>query len=206
MAKTSSLTLVLVQAGPTDWDDQGRISGVSDHPLSRKGRANLTQIASELGIPLEMTLCGPEEACLSAAEFIAAAGGSKIKEYKDLHEVAMGCWEGMRSEELLQRYTSAYRGWKKDPSVVTAPEGEALETARRRLIDVVAAEATRFADAGESVAVIVRPLAFGLLRCWLTDRPTADLWDVLESSGPMERMTVDRAWLRQSRQLAREAV
>ncbi|HVZ93598.1 MAG TPA: histidine phosphatase family protein, partial [Phycisphaerales bacterium] len=50
MGKQTGIQVVLVRSGRTEWDDAGRLQGVTDLPLSESGRSALGgQLGSAFG-------------------------------------------------------------------------------------------------------------------------------------------------------------
>jgi broad specificity phosphatase PhoE len=96
----------------------------------------------------------------------------------DLAEVDLGLWEGLLSEELVDRYPKAYKAWTHDPSAVDVPEGERFEAARSRALDQLGRGLLRLAVKSDhpAVGVVVRPLMYGILRGRLLGRETNEIW------------------------------
>ncbi|MCY2964424.1 MAG: histidine phosphatase family protein, partial [Planctomycetota bacterium] len=68
--------LILVRPGCTDFDEQQRIQGALDLPLSRKGREQVAHLMRDMAsVELDLVYASPTEPALSTAEQIAAARG-----------------------------------------------------------------------------------------------------------------------------------
>ena len=72
----------------------------------------------------------------------------------------------------------AARNEQIDPASVIPPEGEPFAEAQARLMTEIAKSTLRL-KADTAVAVVLRPLAWGAVRCALEEKPTSDLWDLL---------------------------
>jgi hypothetical protein len=81
---------------------------------------------------------------------------------------------------------------------VSIPSGEPLVAAQQRLTEIIDNLPTRFSTDAQHVAMVVRPLAWGLLRCWAEDRPLADLWELLEPECTMTPVLVLSSRLREA--------
>ncbi len=190
MGKASKIRLLVARAGSTAWDDAGRVQGGSDLPLSESGRAAVVVgLTSLKATSLDVILCGPDEASQETARLLAQtakSGGAKVKIVPELAEVELGLWEGMLGEDLQERFPRACRQWQEDPASVNAPEGECLGAAAERVVRglVEALERVKgpsgWRGTGEepavAAAVVLRPIALGIVRCWLNNVPTNRLW------------------------------
>ena len=192
MTKIRALNLLVFRAGPTVWDAQGLVSGSADMPLipealhlAKATFACLNGTASKVAA----VCCGPEEACVKAADLFAAYCGVQELVDKGLQEVSLGLWEGLREGEISHRYTSLHRQWRQDPFSVVVPESEGFEKAARRVVQTLLKLMPKRAAmlkrsllqahiprglgtglvgglaAGESplIGVVVRPWIFGML-------------------------------------------
>lgn len=203
MGKARHAGVWLVRAGPTTWDDEGRLCGAADLPLSKAGGSAAAERARALaGQALSVVLCGPDEASRVTAEQISAACGVAAKPNPELRDIGLGLWEGVREADLEGRCKTTYRQWKSDPASVSVPGGELFDTARDRMVAAVRKLVPKHASGSSTMCVVLRPMALGLVRCWLEARPTTDLW-ALGTEGPgVERYTVDCERLREKLGLA----
>ena len=178
--------IVLLRAGPTAWEREGRICGAADLPLD-EGVATAIAEAAGAGLAAQgrpdrkprLLLVGPGEACQQAGGVVGARFEIKPKTVNGLSEVGLGLWEGVRGDELDERCPSAYRQWRSDPASVDAPEGENLGDAQDRL---VSAMDTALGRKRQGTAVIVlRSMAWGLVKLWCEGRPISELWDEIDT-------------------------
>lgn len=185
MAKAAK-NLLLMRSGQTDWDASGRVQGAADLPLSPAGRSVVQAEASTLlGRELAMVLTAPDEASRETARLVAEATGSKVVVVPELAEPALGLWEGMRYDDLEKRYCRAGRVFLEDPCGVVAPDGDALPATAERVLKAFA-KATSRCKAGASVAVVVRPIALGVIRCALNEADLGQLWAMATDRPAME--------------------
>jgi broad specificity phosphatase PhoE len=191
--RTPILNLVLVRSGRTEWDLAGRLAGHSDHPLSDSGREELLAAidAAELP-PIGLVLHGPDEASASTATILAAkTGAPRTRGLAGLTEVDLGLWCGLGAGVLEDRYCSAFRQWRDDPSAVSVPEGEPIGDAESRVAKAVAGAVERVKPNGHAVAIVLRPVVFQLLRRRMLDRPLSDVWDSSLGRPVLEQYQVD---------------
>lgn len=192
MAKARDLTVLLVRSCATEWDDCGRLVGSSDLPLCEAGRGRLEQALDAMGpIDLELVLCSPDEGSVQIAELVAGSTNAKVRVVENLGDVRLGLWEGLRGNELAERYPTTFRHWQSDPGSVQVPGGESFHEARERIVDglVRAIEKTRAKNT--RIGVVVRPMAWAVLRCWLGSMPSNRVWEALRDAPLMAWHEVD---------------
>ena len=102
---------------------------------------------------------------METADIIAKKFGRKSKILAKLKEVDAGLWDGLTTEELKRRYPKIFKKWLTDPSSVCPPEGEEIQEAYLRLKDVM--EWIIWKQAAHRIAIVLGPLAFGLIRCMI---------------------------------------
>lgn len=204
MAKSNEINVLLLRSGTTEWDKAGRLSGSCDLPLCEAGCRDAEDLAAKLAsTPLSVIYCGPDDACVATAEAVARVTGSKVKPIADLGEIGLGLWEGLLGSEIEEKYPTAYRQWIEDPASVNAPEGEPMLEAEDRILGAVAKALDKVRDGSGGVALVLRPLALGVVRCWLAGEAVSNLWSMVKGCPSAEWRVVPRAMLRQVRDESR---
>lgn len=197
--------IILVVWGRTDWSDAGRLEGVTDLPLNAAGRSEVVALAERLrqSAPDEIHH-GPEEAARETARLLGAGLDLRPKRAtKNLQEVNLGLWQGLRREEIEERFTSAYDEWRAHPETVSLPEGEAMAHAMDRL-HTAAMKCIKRKE-GKRIMLVVGPMASAILRSTLGDGTMSMFWEFLDAGervtcltypptpGPAEPVAVDSA-------------
>ena len=83
--------VVLIRSGATAYDEQNRVQGILDIPLSERGRAEVAQLAEKLAraepsaLALAALYCGPGESVVRTAEIVGKAIGLRPRRIDDLH-------------------------------------------------------------------------------------------------------------------------
>lgn len=202
MAKANDLKVLLVRAASTEWDEAGRICGKCDLSASKSGREALIQAAEGLnGSSPPLILTSGDAVSRESAELLASGSGARVRVVEGLGEIDFGLWEGLREQEVKDRYPTAYRQWEEDPTGVSVPGGESLADAESRVLMSLSRSLEKVKES--SVAVVLRPVVLGLVRCWLTGRSTRGLWDEVESAPAMEWHVVSRVRLKDVREALR---
>lgn len=168
-AGTTELVVTVIVAGPTAWDEQERLGGRADMPLSGLGFEIARRHANQLpkGRSLGCVVSGTDEASREVARLLAerTTEPARVRVEPDLAEMDVGLWEGMRRGELLGRCPKVCRGWEADGNAFTPPEGESFAEVSDRIGRVMERLVGR--SKGDGLTVVVRPIVAGIVKHWL---------------------------------------
>ncbi len=168
--------VILIPAGQTDWQAQGRLTGDTDLPLNENGhRMAIAHGEAIADLRPAVIHCGPEEATKQTATIIARELSVKTRAATDLREMDLGHWEGLSREDLQKRFAKVYRQWRTSPGSVEPPEGEAMPDVANRLLKGVDKIVKRHKD--QTVALILGRFAYAILRCQFDDGSLRQFWD-----------------------------
>lgn len=163
-------TIVLIRAGQTTYDEQSRLLGNLDMPLSAEGVDQVDGIINELqlhDLNLQAIIASPTDPATSTARAISAAFGDvKIKEPEELRNVDQGLWQGLAEEEVRHRYPRVFRQGKEKPHAICPPEGESLSEAARRLQKVLNKAIRKY----DVFAIVVPDPLATVIRCTVQQR------------------------------------
>lgn len=202
MAKVKQVGLMLVRVGSTVWDADSRIGGAADLPLSEEGLCACREAASSAIGTVSVLFCGPDEASRQTAEMFSASCGGKVRVCEEMAEMHMGLWEGMRESEFEEKFPSASRQWREQPEGVVAPEGEALLDAESRILKALVRKIDRLKPDTERFALVLRPIACGIVRAAIEDRPIGDLWEMVRARPAVDLIDLAPAKLESLRAIA----
>jgi len=184
--RRNCILLCLISCGETTWDQDRRLHGSTDLPLSESGRTAVAAAAARVtSTNLGAIHHPPDEAATETARILAEAHRVKTKAVSDLADPDLGLLEGLTEQVFADRYPKRYKQWHDEPFSLSPPEGEDVADARARVLGAVAKLLRR--SKGEEVAVALHSLGLGFLRCWLADRPSRDLWTFLQDRPRVER-------------------
>lgn len=193
MATPSEIELLLVRCSRTEWDESGRLGGDCDLPACKAWGEELTAALRDHDLStITAILTSPDEASTQTAHHIGKLTDKKVRTIDDLREIDLGLWEGQRIEQLVERFPSAFKPWKEDPTSVVAPEGESFADAETRLLNALARGLDKLNGKGRNVAVVLRPMAFHVLRNRLQDRELVDGWKPTEAGPELVAIRVRR--------------
>ena len=167
--------VLLVRPGATDFDDQGRIKGSLDMPMSEQGCDQAKTLAEELtGVPIRSIFSAPCQSALQTAAMIAHGREVRIKTIDALRNVDHGLWHGKLIEEVRRNQPRAYRLGQDSPDAFCAPRGEPIHEAKSRVLKSLKKILRKGRD--DVVAIIVpEPLAT-VVESLLQDVELHDLW------------------------------
>ena len=117
--------LFLIRHGQSTWNREHRIQGQLDPPLSSEGRAQAALLARRLA---GRTFAGHYASDLKRAFETAEAIGRVVQlppqAEPSLREIYLGEWEGLRTDEIAERYPEAWARWVEEPDWDVVPGGE----------------------------------------------------------------------------------
>lgn len=179
------LHILLVRPGSTDFDEQGRIKGTLDIPLSEHGTQQVAQAADALAeLEIESIYTSPSQSAQQTAAALAAGRSRKIKVVENLKNLDHGLWHGKLIDEVKQQQPKVYRQWQEHPETVCPPQGETLGAARQRASAVLTKLLKKHRQ-GTIALVVAEPLAT-VVRSLLQPSELGDLWKVECDSGTWE--------------------
>jgi broad specificity phosphatase PhoE len=163
--RENKLRIAFLRHGPTEWNEQGRIQGRIDMPLSAAGQAKMAALRLPAGFETARVFVSPLLRARQTAELLDLAHASIDSR---LSEHDWGEWEGLTREEILARdgedaFERAGRG------IDFHPKGG--ESTRELLARVSAFLSDVAADGSDAIAIAHR----GILRSAYT---LATGWDM----------------------------
>ncbi|GIW74214.1 MAG: phosphoglycerate mutase [Phycisphaerales bacterium] len=206
MGTPAEVELLLVRCSRTEWDEAGRLGGDCDLPACKAWGEDLAQALQGHDLSgLTAVLSGPDEASRQTADHIARLADVKMRVVDGLAEVDLGLWEGQRYSELKERFPGAFTSWLEDPASVVPPQGEPLAEAEPRLLGALAQALDRLNGKGRCVAVVVRPIAYHVLRSRLLGQELAQGWKADDAGPVLTRVRVSPSVLASLARPARPA-
>lgn len=134
--------------GPTLWNGEKRLQGMTDVPLSDAGRALVATWTLPAGVTEWRWQTSPLSRATETARLLR--GGIDAEPEPALREMSFGAWEGYRLDELRQRFGAEMQGNEAKGIDLVPPGGESPRQVMARLRPWLAALA---ADGQDTVAV-----------------------------------------------------
>jgi broad specificity phosphatase PhoE len=182
--------VLLIEAGPTQWDAEGRITGSMSLPLTAEAIDSVTHLVDSLGENVgSVYRAGANEACVAAAKLIGKRFNLRPRDAADLEEVNMGLWEGLTREELKMRFPTVFPQWEANPLGVTPPDGEPVVEAIGRISGALSRIFKR--NRGVTVALALRPMALQIVSGLVLGLPPEKIGGNLHQRQSLASMDVE---------------
>ena len=186
--------VLLIRPGSTEYDQQGRMQGCLDVPLSEEGSIEVGRVVEELrDYEIDAIYSSPCRSAVATAEAIAAATGAKCKAIDDISNVDLGLWQGMLAKEVKRTQPKVYKKWQEHPDAVCPPEGEMLEAARKRM-EAAVGKLLKKRKRGIIGLVVAEPLAT-LAKAYLCQSTPENVWKAAEGCASWELIDIQPAAL-----------
>jgi broad specificity phosphatase PhoE len=170
--------VVLIRPGATIYDEQNRVQGVLDIPLTDRGCGEVARMAQKLvgslnGSRLTALYCGPCENVTRTAEIVGKTLGIRPKRIDEFRNLDQGLWQGLQIDEIKRRNTKLFRQWIEDPETICPPEGETMEEAMDRIKTAFKPLLRRHQD--EAIGLVVGEPLGRMVACYLKCEPRMHL-------------------------------
>ncbi len=124
-------TVFLMRHGETAWNQEKRVMGRLETPLSRSGIAQAKRIARLLpDLEIRAIYTSPLKRAVQTARILAKECHRSVKINPNLTEVAFGRWQGFRFDDLLK--DKAYHRFLRSPLKAAVPGGETIVDVQKR--------------------------------------------------------------------------
>jgi broad specificity phosphatase PhoE len=127
--------LLLVRHGQSTWNREHRIQGQLDPPLSDEGRRQAELVGQRLaGRRLAGLYSSDLKRAFQTSEAVESMTGLNPEPMAGLREIYLGEWEGLRTEELAERFPEAWARWNEEPDWDLVPGGEGAALFETRVV------------------------------------------------------------------------
>jgi broad specificity phosphatase PhoE len=205
MSKPIGYTITLLRTGGTSWDEEARLVGQTDLPMTDKGNDEVARAVSAYAFepPFHSILSSDEEASVSTARLLPRSSDTKVKMISEFNNIGLGLWEGVLASDLQERSPTIYAQWQEHPERIAPPEGESLIDAQDRLLNAVEKALSKCKGTRPNVAVVLRPLAWAVVHSWLAGTKLSAIWEDLDQSIEIERFEITKSMLTDRKQSSR---
>jgi phosphoserine phosphatase len=167
--------MIVVRAGSTDFDEQGRIKGTLDIPLSEAGQGQVGRLIVELHeTQIDQIYASPCRSAQQTAESLAADHRLKVKVLDELQNLDHGLWHGKLIDEVRVSQPKVFRQLQDHPETVCPPQGEPVGNAFERVKSLIS-RLLRKHRSGTVAIVVPEPIA-SFVRAALSRAELGDLW------------------------------
>jgi probable phosphoglycerate mutase len=160
------MNLYMVRHGQTAASRENRFSGRSDPPLTAVGEAMAAAFArAYAGLTWNAIYTSPMLRTRQTADALCRLTGSEAVVEDGLTEIDYGDWEGLRQEEVKQRWPEAFEYWADDVASRGTPRGETAFQVAARAMRVV--EAIRSRHQRGNVLLVSHKATLRVITCAL---------------------------------------
>lgn len=126
--------IYLVRHGETEWNREGRSQGCgNDIPLSELGLMQAKAIGNRLkNEKIDLFFSSSLKRAFQTANEIARYHNKEVIMYREFMEISFGEWEGMRFNEIKEKYLDIYKIWRDTPHIAKVPGAESLLEIKER--------------------------------------------------------------------------
>ncbi len=131
-------SIYLVRHGETDWNKDGRFRGRENLALNEKGLKQAEALANffefrEISAVYSSSLVRARQ----TAEVIAKRKGLPVQIDKGFIDVDYGDWQGLKLEEIEERFPLVYKQWLENPEDFTFPGGDSVQVVSKRTAEAL---------------------------------------------------------------------
>lgn len=181
MIRTATLTRVLVlRPGATEFDEQRRMKGSLDMPLSEHGIEQVESLSKELAtVRVKTIFAAPCESAQQTAQCLAdkqrAEGNEvKIKVIEAFRNLDHGLWHGKLIDEVKRNHPKVYRQGADHPEEFCPPGGEPVIEARLRVTKALKKCLKKGRD--DVIAMVIPDPMASIVESLLRDSELSSVW------------------------------
>jgi len=127
--------ILLIRHGETLWNQQGRMQGQHDSPLTPLGLQQARRLASRMKeVPFTALYSSDLGRAHQTARCIADETAHDIVSERDLRERSFGIFEGLTNNEIQTRYPDHYEPFARRDPDFAMPNGESATQFRERCV------------------------------------------------------------------------
>lgn len=154
--------LLLIRHGETTWNQQGRMQGQQDSPLTPLGLEQAQSLARRLKTVAFAALYSSDlKRAHDTASCIAEQTGHAILSDRNLRERSFGIFEGLTNSEIAVRYPAEHAPFARREPDYAMPGGESATLFRSRCVSCLEVIAGR--HLGETLVVVTHGLVLDAL-------------------------------------------
>ena len=115
----------LVRHGATTLSTEDRFSGAEGAELSEQGRAQAESLGERLRSErISAVFSSPYARAMETARIVTTGWTTRPVPVDGLREISHGHWEGLRRQEVEERFAAEYAMWEQDPFTYAPSGGE----------------------------------------------------------------------------------
>ena len=173
--------VMLVRHGETDWNREEIFRGRMDVGLNGNGREQARALAEATRIfQIDAVYSSPLSRSLETARIIAQPHDLSVEIADGFVDFHYGDWQGLRHQEVKEKFPNLYLRWHESPHLAQLPGGESLDDARQRSLTnlkEIAAE-----HEGQTVVIVSHRVVNKVLLCAIIGLDNSHFWRVRQDN------------------------
>jgi broad specificity phosphatase PhoE len=167
--------IVVVRPGSTEFDEQERIKGCLDMPLSPVGIEQVHRTAGEMAmLPISYIYSAPCESAQSTAREISEKTKAKWKVCDCFRNLDHGLWQGKLVDEVKRQQPRLFKQLQDNPRAFSPPGGETVAEAEARVEKMLGKLCRKHAN--ETIAIVISEPLASLVAHKLKATALQDVW------------------------------
>ncbi len=168
-------TFYLVRHGETQWNQEQRLQGWLDSPLTENGRAAAQRLHKQLQ-PIEFAAayCSSSGRARETMDILTAKRQLPIVYEDDLREIYLGDWQGQTIEDILANHKLDYELYTNYPAQFIATHTESFGAVTERAMFTLKKIADQHPD--ETVLIVSHAVTIKCIVNAILQRSISELW------------------------------
>jgi len=163
--------------------EEKRFVGQTDLPLTDTGRRQARYWRECLAeVPLATIISSDLSRCVQTARIVADGRGARITAMADLREIQLGQWDGMRFQQVREKWPDAFRRRGEAVARFRPPAGESFLDLQKR---VVPAFEQAVNQSGRYLLVVAHAGVIRVVLCHILGMPVDHLFRIGQSYGAL---------------------
>jgi alpha-ribazole phosphatase len=188
------IRIFLIRHGQTSWNEEGRYQGGSDTSLTPMGIKQAKLASKYLSkVNLSNIYSSSLKRAVDTAGFIQEGRKIEVIIRENLKEINFGKWEGMKFDEINEKFHDDYKSWLEDPYNGSPVGGESFKIVQERAINEINNIIGENKD-GSNIAVVAHGgIITSLIVYWLKI-PVSRWRSVIQRQGAINIVVIDRGF------------
>jgi broad specificity phosphatase PhoE len=173
--------VMLVRHGETEWNREEVFRGRIDVELNRNGREQAKALAEATRtFHIDAVYSSPLSRSLETARTVAEAHHLDVKIVHGFVDFHYGDWQGLRHQEVKERFPDLYLRWHGSPHLAQIPGGESLNDVRQRSLGELKKIVAE--HEGQTVMIISHRVVNKVLLCAIMGLDNAHFWRIRQDN------------------------
>ncbi|CAH2761562.1 histidine phosphatase family protein [Erysipelothrix amsterdamensis] len=154
-------TIYLIRHGKTLWNQEHRMQGSKNSPLTAEGKQQAMFLQKRLeSIDFDEVIVSTSERAQETASLVFPQ--TPIRLEPGIREIEMGVWEGQVHQDVKKQYSDQWHAFFNDPLRYTpVGPGERFEDVHNRIVPVVKTLTTQYV--GKTIALVSHRITLKVL-------------------------------------------